>query len=44
LATAENSKQLRHRLITASQDLGETGPDPVYGAGLLQFNRSCKAR
>jgi len=43
LATAGSSKQLRQRLITASFDLGEAGPDPVYGAGLLQVNRACNS-
>ena len=43
LATAKSSKQLRQKLRTASHDLGEAGPDPIYGAGLLQFNRACKA-
>ena len=43
LATAENSNQLREKLTSASTDLGEAGLDPVYGAGLLQFNRACKA-
>jgi len=42
LASAENAKQLRRKLISASYDLGEIGPDPIYGAGLLQFNRTCK--
>ena len=39
LSSSSDSQQLRAKLNSLSRDLGEVGPDPVYGAGLLRVQK-----
>ncbi len=40
-AALKTAKDIRNLLTTETIDLGISGPDPVYGAGLIKANKNC---
>ena len=41
LANAQSPDELRDLLSRRSEDLGETGRDPIFGTGLIKASQSC---